>query len=211
MEVEQNRQNFPENLEYETRLIRQGITCIAGVDEVGRGPLAGPVIAAAVCFPSGYYDARVTDSKKLSPRMRETLFGQLTQNARSWAAASASVAEIDRVNIRQATFLAMRRAVAKLEVTPEYLLVDGSDQPVNGIPGMNLVKGDSRSFTIAAASIIAKVIRDRLMVTLHEQHPQYCWKKNKGYGTADHIRALREFGKTVHHRELFIRKILGAE
>ena len=198
-----------QNLQFENELLAKGVRHFAGIDEVGRGPLAGPVVAAAVVFPPDYYNNEITDSKKISALKREILAVEIESNAVTWAVASATVGEIDIVNIRQATFLAMRRAVAKLAPQPQFLLVDGDAMPDIIIPGSHVVKGDERSFTIAAASILAKVARDRYMKKLHEEFPEYGFDSNKGYGTNQHILALKKFGATVHHRKLFLRKILG--
>jgi len=191
------------NFEHELRHIERLAGHIAGVDEVGRGPLAGPVVAAAVilkpdCIPDG-----LDDSKKLTEKKREALFPQIMDCALAIGIGEASVDEIDLVNIRQATHLAMARAVSALALTPVFALVDGNDPPALLCPCETLIGGDGLSVSIAAASIIAKVTRDRLMVKLHEDHPYYAWDRNKGYGTEDHMNGLRLHGCTTHHRKSF--------
>ena len=178
-----------------------GIVC--GVDEVGRGPLAGPVIAAAVILPRTLHpvlEHHLNDSKKVSPARREELFGLLQDCAR-FGVGRAEVGEIDEINILQATFLAMRRAYDGIGA--DHALVDGNRKPPLPCPVTCIVKGDSRSFSIAAASIIAKVTRDREMERLAESHPGYGWERNAGYGTAEHLEALRRLGVTPHHRRSF--------
>lgn len=182
---------------------------IAGVDEVGRGPFAGPVVAAAVILNPAKIPVGIQDSKKLSKSKREILFEKLTKNA-DVGIGEASVTEIDNLNILQATFLAMKRAVEALNQTPDGLLIDGNRDPKIGIPSQLVIKGDSISLSIAAASIVAKVTRDRKMCALSEQYPHYGWEKNAGYGTAEHRKGLSLFGVTPQHRRSFapIRKIL---
>ena len=186
---------------------------VAGVDEAGRGPWAGPVFAAAVVWRD---DARmpkkIDDSKKLTAEMRETLYLKIEEQA--WIGIGVSeVAEIDSLNILNATKLAMQRAVAALAVQPDAVLVDGNQPPKFPVPTYAIIKGDALSLSIAAASIIAKVSRDRHMAELHAQYPHYGWLKNAGYGTASHQRALAEHGVTPHHRRSFapIRKLLYGE
>ncbi|MDD5585751.1 MAG: ribonuclease HII [Alphaproteobacteria bacterium] len=179
---------------------------ICGVDEVGRGPLAGPVIAAALILPPEGLpqdiESRIRDSKKLSEKQRERLFPALTGLC-CHAVAEASVAEIDAINILRASLLAMQRAVEGLGVQVDQALIDGNQMPKLACPALTIVKGDSKSLSIAAASIVAKVFRDRLMKKLAEQHPGYGWEKNAGYGTAQHLIALRELGVTCWHRTSF--------
>lgn len=178
---------------------------VVGLDEVGRGPLAGPVMACAVILPDdlSLIPAGITDSKKLTAKKREAYAPLLRQHCR-WALGEASVAEIDSLNILQATFLAMRRAVDGLGITPDHALVDGLHVP-KGLPcpGTPLVEGDSKSLSIAAASIIAKVARDSLMQELDRQYPGYGWASNAGYGSAGHMAALKTLGVTPHHRRSF--------
>ena len=177
---------------------------VCGIDEAGRGPLAGPVVAAAVVLPAGYELPGLTDSKQLSAARREKLYSQIMQDpAVSKCVASASVEEIDRLNILRATHLAMRRAAEGLAPRPDFCLIDGLPVPGFPIPSRSLVKGDARCLSIAAASVLAKVTRDHLMHELHRQYPQYGWQRNAGYGTREHLNALREYGITPHHRRSF--------
>lgn len=175
---------------------------VAGVDEAGRGPLAGPVVAAAVVLPARRWPPGIADSKTLDEPAREDLHGRITGCAH-WAVGSASVEEIDTINIYWATMLAMRRAVAALGVVPTLVIVDGNANPKCGHPTRTLVDGDALCLSIAAASIVAKVTRDRIMRALAEAHPHYGWADNKGYGTAHHQAALKRHGPTPHHRRSF--------
>jgi ribonuclease HII len=177
-----------DRLHFERAIWDSGIDYIVGVDEVGRGPLAGPVYACAVVFDKGYFLAGVRDSKELSAKRREELAATLSKNAVSWSLGVAEVDEIDRCNIRQATFRAMRRAIAGLKIIPEYIIIDGEALPGISYPSCGITKGDKKSFTIGAASIIAKVFRDNYMIEIDKEYPAYHFKKNKGYGTAEHIR-----------------------
>lgn len=178
-------------------------TKIAGVDEAGRGPLAGPVVAGAVILPEGWSYEGLTDSKKMTERRREKAYDAIVGNAVAWSIGVASVAEIDQHNILQATFMAMQRAVAKLETTPDRILVDGNRSPNFGIPSESVVGGDGTELVISAASVLAKVVRDRLMMALHHHFPDYGFDRHKGYGTAGHMEALRRLGPTAHHRMSF--------
>jgi len=198
---------------YETRLGAKGSLRIAGIDEVGRGPWAGPVVAAAVVLDPAAIPEGLDDSKKLSAKRRETLYAQLFEAAEI-GMGEATVDEIDRLNILQASFLAMRRAIDALPVPPGHLLIDGNRLPTGlPCPATPLVGGDGLSISIAAASIVAKVARDRAMVTLAQQHPHYAWESNKGYGTSAHQVGLKSHGITPHHRRSFkpIHKILYQE
>ncbi len=188
---------------YEKRLWEEGLSLIAGVDEVGRGPLAGPLVAAAVIFPGDIFLPSVDDSKKLSPKQREEVFLEIGKEARALGVGVVSEATIDRINILQATYLAMRRAVAELKASPDYLLVDGITIPELDIPQLAIIKGDSLSISIAAASIVAKVTRDRLMVEQDRRFPQYGFAQHKGYGTKSHLRALDKYGVSPLHRRSF--------
>lgn len=189
---------------------------IAGVDEAGRGPLAGPVVAAAVLFPDAGPDpdlaALIDDSKKMSARRREAAIDHI-QASVQWAVGIATVDEIDTQNILQATFTAMRRAVYALAPPPDAVLVDGNRAPLMDIPAYPVVKGDALSLSIAAASIIAKVTRDRIMVQLASKFPAYGWERNAGYGVKAHIEALNRYGPTPHHRRSFapVRNLLGPQ
>jgi ribonuclease HII len=188
---------------YESRLLKTIAGPICGVDEAGRGPLAGPVVAAAVILQKGRIPKGLNDSKQLSEEDREDLFPRIMDMAVAVGVGEASVGEIDLVNIRQATHLAMARAVRALGIAAEFALVDGNDAPALPCKCETLVKGDGRSVSIAAASIIAKVTRDRLMARLHDDHPGYNWRRNKGYGTPDHLAGLRTCGVSIHHRRSF--------
>ena len=197
-------------LEYEKKYLEQGIHCIAGIDEVGRGPLAGPVCAAAVILPEGLVIDGINDSKKLTEKKREALYDVIKKEALAWATAYVEPEEIDAINIRQATHKAMQMAVDALELTPEILLVDGSDRIPFSIASEYIIKGDAKSQSIAAASIMAKVTRDRFMVAMEETYPGYGFAKNKGYGTKVHMEGIRSIGLCPLHRRSFITaKVLG--
>jgi len=185
---------------------------VAGVDEVGRGPLAGPVVTAAVVLPSDYDLPGLNDSKKLSAKRREQLDEAIKQQALCWEIACASVAEIDALNILQATLLAMQRSVAGLSQTPDRVLVDGNRCPDFGIPAEAIVGGDGLHDCISAASIIAKVSRDRLMSEYAQQYPHYGFEKNSGYPTAHHRNALQQYGPCKIHRTSYapVRRALDA-
>ena len=195
---------------YESRLLKTMAGPICGVDEAGRGPLAGPVVAAAVILNRKRAPKGLDDSKQLTEEAREALYPRILQTAVAVGVGEACVDEIDLVNIRQATHLAMARAVRALNVAAQFALVDGNDAPALPCPCDTLVAGDARSLSIAAASIVAKVTRDRMMMALHEAHPGYNWRSNKGYGTPEHYAGLKRHGVTSHHRRSFgpIRGIL---
>ena len=180
-----------------------GQSLICGVDEAGRGPLAGPVSAAAVILDEANPIPGLNDSKKLTEKQRERLAPLIRERALAWAVAYASVEEIDSLNILQATLLAMQRAVLALKIPPQQVLVDGLYCPQTGIPSLAIVKGDSKVAAISAASILAKTDRDALMLTLHERYPDYGFDVHKGYPTAVHLAALREYGVTEIHRKSF--------
>ena len=191
--------------ELEHELTEQGYSAVCGVDEAGRGPLCGPVVAAAVILPEGLYLEGLNDSKKLTEKKREKLFDLICESAISYSIAESSVEEINRTNILDATMSAMRRAIEGLSVPADYALIDGNiarNFPVEARP---VVHGDAISPSIAAASILAKVTRDRLCVELDRQYPQYGISKHKGYGTKDHMNALRQHGPSPIHRTKFIR------
>ncbi len=183
---------------------------VAGVDEVGRGPMAGPVVAAAVILRPGTIPDRLADSKTLTPKVREELYAALCEGS-DIGVGAASVREIDRINILQATFVAMRRAVERLAQPPRLVLVDGNRLPQLPYPVYLVVRGDARCLSIAAASIVAKVVRDRLMARLARRYPDYGWDHNVGYCTAGHRAALAQHGATIHHRRSFdpVRQVLG--
>ncbi|MGQ9560558.1 MAG: ribonuclease HII [Candidatus Oleimicrobiaceae bacterium] len=198
-------------LAYERRLWAQGIGAVAGVDEAGRGPLAGPVVAAAVIFPPEVFIPGVDDSKRLGPRTRERLYQEIFRSARSVGVGVVQPAEIDRTNILHATRLAIRKALARLTVPPQHVLVDGYAVPDVEAPQTALVGGDRICFSIAAASIVAKVVRDRLMIGYDRLFPEYGFAEHKGYGTARHLAALRQYGRCPIHRHSFHVKGLGDE
>lgn len=176
----------------------------AGCDEAGRGCLAGPVFAAAVVLPSDFFHKDLNDSKQLSEKQRETLRMIIEQEALSWAVADVSAAEIDQINILNASFLGMHRALDKLEIEPDALLIDGNRfKKYRQMPHHCIVKGDATFFSIAAASVLAKTYRDDFMSGIHRDFPEYCWQKNKGYPTAQHRKAIMEYGPTPHHRMSF--------
>ncbi|MCX2738759.1 ribonuclease HII [Pontibacter anaerobius] len=181
-----------------------GYTLEAGVDEVGRGCLAGPVVAAAVILPHDYQHPLLNDSKKLTKRLREQLRGEITRDAVAWAIGEASPEEIDKVNILNATYLAMHRALEALRQQPEYLLVDGNRfKPYGQLPYSCMVKGDARFLSIAAASVLAKTYRDELMCRLAEEHPYFGWEQNAGYPTKAHRAGISKYGVTPYHRQSF--------
>ncbi|MCK9209826.1 MAG: ribonuclease HII [Ignavibacteriaceae bacterium] len=187
------------------------IQLIAGVDEAGRGPLAGPVVAAAVVFHPSTFIEGVNDSKKLSAAKREKLFTQITEQALAFAYEIIPHTTIDEINILQASLLAMKRSVEKLATVPHLILIDGNKTFPSNVYHKAIVKGDAKSFSIAAASIVAKVVRDEIMVKLSREFPEYKWEKNKGYGTAKHILAIKKYGATPHHRKTFLKNILTGE
>ena len=200
------------NTEFDAQIRTQGYPCICGVDEAGRGPLAGPVYAAAVILWPDKPILGINDSKKLSEKKREALFEVICEQAAAYSIASASVEEIERFNILGATYLAMTRAVEGLAVTPQLALIDGNRlPPALKIPAKHIVKGDALSESIGAASILAKVSRDRVMREMDTEYPEYGFAVHKGYGTVAHIAALREFGPCPAHRPSFLTKILGRE
>ena len=193
----------PDVLAYERRFWEEGLQAVAGVDEVGRGPLAGPVVAAAVILRPGRPVEGARDSKRLTPKAREELSARILDEALAVGIGAGSAREVDRLNIAVATRLAMERALRALPRAPDHVVVDGL--PVKGArwPHDAVVGGDRRVHTVACASIVAKVCRDRLMRRLAAKYPRYRWEKNKGYGTPDHLRALSEWGPSPHHRLTF--------
>jgi ribonuclease HII len=199
---------FPDRLLFENKLWQEGFKFIAGIDETGRGPLAGPVYACAIIFKKDLIIPEVKDSKKISEKKREVLFDLIKKNAVSYAIGIASEKEIDTINIRQATFLAMHRAIEGLSRKPDYLLIDGFNLPDSNIPSEGIIKGDDKSFTIAAASIMAKVSRDAYMKDLDKKYPNYKFAKNKGYGTREHIEAIKKYGVTQVHRKSFLKNVI---
>ena len=195
-------------LEFEQNAKLKGYSSVCGVDEAGRGPLAGPVCAAAVILPENTVIEGVNDSKKLSEKKREALFDVIKSTALSYSIAYASVEEIESLNILNATMLAMKRAVEGLNVKADYAMIDGNRMPDLSIDGECIVKGDAKSMSIACASILAKVSRDRLLYEYAKEYPQYQFEKHKGYGTKAHVEALKEFGPCPYHRMSFLGKIL---
>ena len=191
----------------EDSIYSEGFSLLAGVDEAGRGPLAGPVCAAACILPRNLEIPGLNDSKKLSPQKREALYDVIIKSAVSYGIAFATVEEIESLNILNATFLAMNRALSQLSPQPALALIDGNRNSGISIPSRCVVKGDSLCADIAAASVLAKVTRDRYMLTMAEQYPEYGFEKHKGYGTAQHYAAIRQFGPSPIHRPSFLRKM----
>ena len=183
-------------------------THICGIDEVGRGPLCGPVVAGAVILPKNCDILYINDSKKLSEKMRDVLYDEISKKAVAWSVGVVSPGRIDEINILQATYEAMRIAIENLKVTPDILFNDAVTIPGVDITQVPIIKGDAKSQSIAAASIMAKVTRDRMMAEYDKMYPEYGFAKNKGYGTKEHMNALREFGPTPIHRRTFIKNIV---
>lgn len=194
---------------FEKIAYQEGYQLVAGIDEAGRGPLAGPVVAAAVILPPGYLNSEINDSKKLSAGKREELYETISKEAVAIGMMVVDADTIDRVNILQATLQAMRDAVLELPTSPDFLLIDGNQRIPILTPQKPIVKGDSLSISIAAASIIAKVSRDRIMEMYHRQFPQYNFQQNKGYGTKEHLDAIKQFGICKIHRKSFHVKYLN--
>ena len=188
--------------EYENELYSKGISLIAGIDEVGRGPLIGPVVTAAVILPRDFYDERINDSKKLTEKKRELLYDVIMENALSVGIGMSSPELIDEINILEATKRAMKEAISNLSIKPEHLLIDAVKLDTD-IPSTSIIKGDAKSLSIAAASIIAKVTRDRMLIEMDKEYPEYDFKHNKGYGTKKHIEAIYKYGVLKEHRKTF--------
>lgn len=186
-------------LEYENNLYKEGVTLIAGVDEVGRGPLIGPVVACACILPVNFYHKDIKDSKKLSEKKREEMYKIIKENAISIGLGIVSEKVIDEVNIYEATKIAMKEAIKNLNITPEHVLIDAMKLELN-IPSTSIIKGDAKSESIAAASIIAKVTRDHMLDEMDKEYPMYDLKNNKGYGTKKHLEALQTYGPCKYHR-----------
>jgi len=195
---------------FERHAHQRGYKLIAGIDEAGRGPLAGPVVAAAVILPLDYENSEIKDSKQLSAKKRESLCEIIKREALSVGLGVVEASIIDAVNVFQATLAAMKEAVLNLSIEPDYLLIDGSHRIFIHIPQETIVKGDSRSVSVASASIIAKESRDRIMEIYHRQFPQYNFLKNKGYGTEEHREAIKKYGHCKIHRKSFIIREKGA-
>ena len=193
----------------ENEIYDEGFTLLCGVDEAGRGPLAGPVCAAAVMLPRGHVIKGLNDSKKLTEKRREELYDVIRSESVSYGIAFASVEEIETLNILGATFLAMNRAIMQLSPAPELALIDGNRTKGIEVPARCVVKGDSKCADIAAASVLAKVTRDRYMLEMAEKYPQYHFEQHKGYGTKLHYEALREYGPSPIHRMSFLKKLYG--
>ncbi len=195
---------------YEENALKSGYKIICGIDEAGRGPLAGPVYAAAVILPLGLEIEGLNDSKKISEKKREQLFDVICEKAVDYSIGIATEQEIDEINILNATFLAMHRAVEGLKIKPDYALIDGNQYPkIPFVMEETVVKGDAKSMSIAAASILAKVSRDRFMMEKAKEFPQYQFEKHKGYGTKLHYEMIKEFGPSSIHRMTFLKKFYG--
>lgn len=197
--------------EFDNKFLTKDIQLIAGVDEAGRGPLAGPVVSASVIFIPDFFIEGVNDSKVLSEKKREELYPQIIDNAVSYSVSVISHGMIDKLNILQASLLSMSTAVERLKINPQLILIDGNKVFPSQIQAIPIVDGDAKSFCIAAASIIAKVTRDRIMKRLSAYYPEYLWHKNKGYATREHINAIHSYGPCSLHRKTFLRKILSDE
>lgn len=200
--------NVP-TMDKELQIRAQGYTAVCGIDEAGRGPLAGPVVAAAVILPENAVLPGVKDSKKISEKKREILFDTITEHALAWGIGEASQIEVDEINVLQATFLAMRRAVEALQMPADFALVDGNRISGLSIPAECIIRGDQSVLSIAAASILAKVTRDRYMRRMAEQYPQYGFERHKGYGTKAHYAAIEQYGICPLHRRTFLKKVLN--
>ena len=196
---------------YETEAHENGYTVVCGVDEAGRGPLAGPVFAAAVILPENYTHEILNDSKKLSEKKRDIVFDDIIRDAVAYSVGIATEKEIDEINILNATFLAMKRAVEGLSIKPDLAYIDGNQYPRTGVKEITIVKGDSKCMSVAAASIIAKVSRDRYMLKVAEEYPEYQFPKHKGYGTKLHYEMIEKYGVSPVHRRSFLKKILGED
>lgn len=196
--------------DFDRTFLCKSINIIAGIDEAGRGPLAGPVVAAAVIFENETIIEGINDSKKLSACKREELFEKIITKSLCYSIGIVDEKQIDEINILNAALKAMKNAADKLTVKPDLILIDGNKPFKSEIPVKTIVKGDAKSFSIAAASILAKVTRDRIMKEASENHPEYLWHKNKGYGTKQHIEAIHIFGYTDFHRVSFLNKILSS-
>lgn len=196
--------------EFEKAAVNSGFSCICGVDEAGRGPLAGPVCAAAVILPEDAVIEGLDDSKKLTEKKREGLYDIIKETAVAYSVAYGTLEEIETVNILEATYLAMNRAIEGLSVKPDFALIDGNRVPRGiKIPCETVVKGDSKSMSVAAASVLAKVTRDHLMLEYDKKYPEYNFKKHKGYGTKEHTELIKQYGPCEIHRLSFLKNILG--
>lgn len=194
---------------YENNAHNEGYLVVCGVDEAGRGPLAGPVFAGAVILPENYTHEILNDSKKLSEKKRDLVYDDIIRDAISWSVGIATEHEIDDINILNATFLAMKRAVNGLNIKPDLAFIDGNRYANTGVKEITIVKGDSKCMSVAAASIIAKVSRDRFMQEVDKQYPQYQFSKHKGYGTKLHYEMIEQYGISPVHRKTFLKNIIG--
>lgn len=207
--IEKEKQRLDNMMEYENNLYSQGYNIIAGIDEAGRGPLAGPVVACAVILKKDERVEGVNDSKKLSPKKRDKLFDEIIDKCVAYGIGIIDNKVIDEINILEATRLAMKQAIENLKVQPDYLLIDAETHIATNIPLKGIIKGDSLSQSIAAASIIAKVTRDRMLLELDKKYPEYLFSKHKGYGTALHIAKIKEYGLTDIHRKTFCKNFIN--
>ena len=196
---------------YEIEAHENGYNVVCGVDEAGRGPLAGPVFAAAVILPENYSHEILNDSKKLSEKKRDLVYDDIIRDAICWSVGIADEKEIDEINILNVTFLAMKRAVDGLKIKPDLAYIDGNQYPKTGVKEITIVKGDGKCMSVAAASIIAKVSRDRFMLEIAEKYPEYQFSKHKGYGTKLHYEMIEKYGVSPVHRRTFLKKILGED
>ena len=194
---------------YEIAAHEKGYKVVCGIDEAGRGPLAGPVFAAAVILPENYSHPVLNDSKKLSEKKRDAVYDDIIKDAICYSVGIATEEEIDEINILNATFLAMKRAVEGLVIKPDFAYIDGNQYPKTGVNEETIVKGDGKCISVAAASIIAKVSRDRFMFEIDKQYPEYQFSKHKGYGTKLHYEMIEKYGVSKVHRRSFLKKILG--
>ncbi len=208
---EEDIERVKKMLTRENELMQSGYSFVCGIDEAGRGPLAGPVFAAAVILPPGLIIEGINDSKKLSPKKREELYDIICDKAIAWSSASVDEKTIDEINILNATFLAMRMSCEKLSTKADYALVDGNRLPGLSIPSEAIVKGDAKSISIAASSIIAKVERDRYITEMAKLYPEYGFEKHKGYGTKAHTEAILKYGPSPIHRKTFLKKLLSED
>ena len=194
---------------YEIAAHEKGYKVVCGIDEAGRGPLAGPVFAAAVILPENYSHPVLNDSKKLSEKKRDAVYDDIIKDAVCYSVGVATEEEIDEINILNATFLAMKRAVEGLVIKPDFAYIDGNQYPKTGVKEETILKGDGKCISVAAASIIAKVSRDRFMLEIDKQYPEYQFSKHKGYGTKLHYEMIEKYGVSKVHRRSFLKKILG--
>ncbi len=206
--MENNKSNQTDWLFYENDALNRGYQFVCGVDEAGRGPLAGPVCAAAVILPPNTIIEGVNDSKKLSEKKRESLYDVIKSTSLAYSIAFSSVEEIEQINILNATMLAMKRAIEGLSVKADFAMIDGNRTPNLQTPCEYIIKGDAKSMSIACASILAKVSRDRLLYEYAKEFPQYSFEKHKGYGTKAHVEALQKYGPCKYHRMSFLTKII---